>query len=65
MASGVPQDKLVIGKPAKNQVDAKSGYIDSQTLAGCVSQAKKKGWSKLILCLVIIVADRYRLQTEV
>lgn len=44
MAAGIAQEKLVIGKPA-TQKDASNGYIDPGTLAGCVSQAKEKGWS--------------------
>ena len=44
MAAGIPQEKLVIGKPA-TQSDASNGYIDPGTLAGCISQAKQKGWS--------------------
>jgi chitinase len=43
-ASGVSQDKLIIGKPA-TQSDATNGYIDPSTLAGCVSQAKNQGWN--------------------
>jgi len=43
-ASGVSLNKLVIGKPAQSS-DATNGYIDPSTLAGCVSQAKAKGWS--------------------
>jgi len=43
-ASGVPQDKLLIGKPATSS-DASNGYIDPSTLAGCVSQAKNQGWN--------------------
>ena len=34
----------VIGKPA-TAGDATNGYIAPATLAGCVSQAKAKGWS--------------------
>ena len=34
----------VIGKPA-TAGDASNGYIAPATLAGCVSQAKAKGWS--------------------
>ncbi|VDC05090.1 unnamed protein product [Peniophora sp. CBMAI 1063] len=43
-ASGVSLNKLVIGKPA-TAGDASNGYIAPATLAGCVSQAKAKGWS--------------------
>ncbi|KLO18244.1 glycoside hydrolase family 18 protein [Schizopora paradoxa] len=42
-ASGISLDKLVIGKPA-NTGDASNGYIAPATLAGCVEQAKAKGW---------------------
>ena len=37
-------NKLVIGKPALSSGDASSGYIDPSTLAGCLEQAKAKGW---------------------
>ncbi|KXN87412.1 hypothetical protein AN958_08843 [Leucoagaricus sp. SymC.cos] len=43
-ASGVPLDKLVIGKPA-TAGDAGSGFISTSTLASCVQQAKNKGWN--------------------
>ena len=43
-ASGVPQDKLIIGKPATKN-DAASGYISPSALAGCVGQAKARGWT--------------------
>ncbi|KAF8588811.1 glycoside hydrolase family 18 protein [Ramaria rubella] len=43
-ASGVSLDKLVIGKPG-NSGDASNGFIDSSTLAGCLQQAKAKGWN--------------------
>ena len=43
-SGGVPLDKIVIGKPA-TQKDANNGYIDPQTLAGCISQAKQKNWN--------------------
>lgn len=43
-ASGVSLDKLVIGKPA-NAGDASNGYIAPATLAGCLEQAKEKGWN--------------------
>ncbi|KAJ3483841.1 hypothetical protein NLI96_g6045 [Meripilus lineatus] len=42
-ASGVPINKLVIGKPATT-ASATNGYISPATLASCVSQAKGKGW---------------------
>ncbi|KIK68266.1 glycoside hydrolase family 18 protein [Collybiopsis luxurians FD-317 M1] len=43
-ASGVPLDKLVIGKPA-NTSSASNGYMDPASLAICVAQAKNKGWA--------------------
>ncbi|KAH8112366.1 glycoside hydrolase family 18 protein [Phellopilus nigrolimitatus] len=43
-ASGIDQDKLVIGKPATSS-DASNGYIAPATLATCVSQAKSQGWN--------------------
>ena len=43
-ASGVPQDKLIIGKPATKN-GAANGYISPSALAGCVSQAKAWGWT--------------------
>ncbi|KZP10232.1 glycoside hydrolase family 18 protein [Athelia psychrophila] len=43
-ASGVSQDKLVIGKPA-TVADASNGYADPATLATCISTAVSKGWN--------------------
>ncbi|KAJ3558300.1 hypothetical protein NP233_g11533 [Leucocoprinus birnbaumii] len=43
-ASGVPLQKLVIGKPATSG-DANNGYMSTSALAQCVEQAKSKGWS--------------------
>ncbi|KAJ7612700.1 glycoside hydrolase family 18 protein [Roridomyces roridus] len=42
--SGVPLNKLVIGKPA-TVGDSTTGYMDPGTLAGCLAQAKNSGWS--------------------
>ncbi|OBZ73901.1 Endochitinase 4 [Grifola frondosa] len=42
-AAGVPLDKLVIGKPGISG-DASNGFISPATLAGCVEQAKSRGW---------------------
>lgn len=42
-ASGVPLNKLVIGKPATT-ADANNGYMDPSTLAGCLGTAKAQGW---------------------
>ncbi|EJD07910.1 uncharacterized protein FOMMEDRAFT_150504, partial [Fomitiporia mediterranea MF3/22] len=41
---GIPQQMLVIGKPA-TQADASKGYMAPDLLAICVQQAKGKGWS--------------------
>lgn len=43
VASGVSQDKLVIGKPATTG-DASSGYMSPSTLATCVEDAMSQGW---------------------
>lgn len=43
-ASGVPLNKIVIGKPA-NTADASNGYMTPSQLAVCVAQAKQSGWS--------------------
>lgn len=42
--SGVPLDKLVIGKPAA-AADASTGFMDAGTLAGCLEQGKNAGWN--------------------
>lgn len=46
-ASGVPLDKIVIGKPALSS-DAGSGYMAPSTLASCLAKAKKSKWGKHI-----------------
>ncbi|KAH8114763.1 chitinase [Phellopilus nigrolimitatus] len=43
-ASGVDVNKLVIGKPAITS-DASNGFIDTNTLATCIAQAKQKNWN--------------------
>ncbi|KAG1869307.1 glycoside hydrolase family 18 protein [Suillus tomentosus] len=42
--SGVPLDKLVIGKPA-TAAQASNGYVDPTLLASCVSSAYASGWN--------------------
>lgn len=42
--SGVPLDKIVIGKPATAS-DATNGVMDPVALSQCVSQAKASGWN--------------------
>ncbi|KAI8612110.1 glycoside hydrolase superfamily [Chytriomyces sp. MP71] len=41
---GIPLEKLVIGKPVSSD-GAGDGYMDPETLAGCLSQAVAKGWN--------------------
>jgi hypothetical protein len=41
--AGVPLNKLVIGKPGST-AGATNGFMDPKKLAGCVDEAKKKGW---------------------
>jgi len=43
-ASGVDSSKIVIGKTASS-ANGYSGHMDASTLAGCVAQAKAKGWA--------------------
>jgi len=43
-ANGVSLNKLVIGKPGSSG-DASNGYMSPVTLAGCLKQAKAKGWT--------------------
>ncbi|OSD06759.1 glycoside hydrolase family 18 protein [Trametes coccinea BRFM310] len=47
-SAGIPLDKLVIGKYASNG-DGANGYMDAQTLAQCVAQAKQQGWNAGIM----------------
>lgn len=42
--SGVPLNKLVIGKPA-SLGDATNGFMDLKTMSGCLKQAKTAGWN--------------------
>lgn len=46
--AGVALNKLVIGKPAQAAGDANNGFIEPATLAGCLSQAKAKGWGAFL-----------------
>lgn len=43
--SGVPLDKLVLGKPGSTIDVTNGGYVDANTLAGCLSQGKAAGWN--------------------
>lgn len=43
-ASGVPLNKLVIGKPGTSG-DASNGFMSTSLLASCVAQAKAQGWN--------------------
>jgi chitinase len=42
--NGVPLSKLVIGKPATTG-DANNGFMSASTLAGCLQNAKNRGWN--------------------
>jgi len=42
--SGIPSNKVVLGKPATKQ-DAQQGNMDADVLAGCLGTAKGQGWS--------------------
>ncbi|KAJ3717738.1 glycoside hydrolase superfamily [Lentinula raphanica] len=45
-ANGFELNKIVIGKPGSTGTgDASNGQMSTSTLAGCVSQAKGKGWN--------------------
>lgn len=43
-ASGIPADKIVVGKPGSVQDTTNGGFIDPATLSTCVSQAVESGW---------------------
>ncbi|KAF8967623.1 glycoside hydrolase [Flammula alnicola] len=43
-ASGVPLNKIVIGKPATTS-EASNGFMSTSTLASCLQQAKGQGWT--------------------
>jgi chitinase len=59
-ASGVPKDKLIIGKPA-TKGDATNGYISPTELAKCVSQAKAKGWKGGVMVWEVCIIPSYSL----
>jgi chitinase len=42
--SNVPLSNLLIGKPAA-AADASTGYLDPNTLAGCLQQGQSAGWN--------------------
>jgi hypothetical protein len=42
--SGIPQNKIVLGKPATKE-DAQQGNMDAGVIAQCLKTAKGKGWS--------------------
>eukprot|EP01087_Luapelamoeba_hula_P009078 TRINITY_DN231_c1_g1_i1.p1 TRINITY_DN231_c1_g1~~TRINITY_DN231_c1_g1_i1.p1 ORF type:complete len:321 (+),score=53.23 TRINITY_DN231_c1_g1_i1:182-1144(+) len=43
-AYGVPKEKIVVGKPVTT-ADGGSGYVDPNTLAGFLRQARNTGWN--------------------
>ncbi|KAI8972253.1 glycoside hydrolase [Trametes punicea] len=60
--AGVPLDKLVIGKYAA-AADGATGFMDPQTLAGCVAQAKQQGWDAGIMAWEYPDADSNWIET--
>jgi hypothetical protein len=60
-ASGVAENKLIIGKPATSS-DASNGYIDPSTLAGCVSQAVGQGWNGGVMVWEVCTSAAYSLR---
>jgi hypothetical protein len=59
-ASGVPLDKIVIGKPA-NVADANNGFMATDVLAQCVAQAKGMGWTAGAMLFQVRIALAYSL----
>ena len=59
-ASGVPLNKIVIGKPATAS-DASSGFVAPSTLAGCIWQAKQRGWNGGIMVWEVCASCLYSL----
>jgi len=43
--SGVPLDKIVIGKPANQADQTNGGFMSTGDLASCIATAKDKGWN--------------------
>ncbi|EIW77991.1 glycoside hydrolase family 18 protein [Coniophora puteana RWD-64-598 SS2] len=43
--SGVPLDKIVIGKPATQADQTNGGFMSTSALASCIATAKGKGWN--------------------
>ncbi|EIW77021.1 glycoside hydrolase family 18 protein [Coniophora puteana RWD-64-598 SS2] len=44
-ATGVPLDKIVIGKPALVNSAGEGGFMNTTALASCLTTAKAKGWN--------------------
>ncbi|KDQ55134.1 glycoside hydrolase family 18 protein [Jaapia argillacea MUCL 33604] len=44
-SSGIPLNKIIIGKPAIVGMDATNGWLDPVMLSFCLRQAKVMGWS--------------------
>ncbi|KAF8521728.1 glycoside hydrolase family 18 protein [Hysterangium stoloniferum] len=61
-ASGIPLNKIVIGKPAIAS-DASNGFVSTTTLAGCLSQAKSQGWSAGVMVWEFPDADANWIET--
>jgi hypothetical protein len=54
-ASGVPLDKLVIGKPA-SVADANNGFMPTDLLAQCVAEANVMGWRTGAMLFQVCIA---------
>jgi hypothetical protein len=60
-ASGVPLQKIVIGKPA-SVADANNGFMPTDVLAQCVAQAKGMEWSAGAMLFQVCIALAYSLR---
>lgn len=59
-ATGIPLDKLVIGKLATD-VDANNDYMDPSSLAQCVGDAAQQGWSAFISYVLVSRDSPYKI----
>ncbi|KAF8519829.1 glycoside hydrolase family 18 protein [Gautieria morchelliformis] len=64
VASGVPQQKVVIGKPGTPADDPHiNGFLETKTLAQCLVQAKAKGWNAGVMAWEFPDANAQWIQT--
>lgn len=61
-ASGVPLNKLVIGKPGTSG-DASNGFMSTSLLASCVSQAKAQGWNAGVMVWEVSTMKEFKLKS--